>query len=235
MRFAFPSHQERKAPKARPIPAWGEAPGKGAGKVRGLKARPITISIPQIPLVILDTVLLQKRTQLILKRHLPVMPLLTVDIRTQRTQIRRPNGECSVPALPRESPQCRRFRFEPLRRGRLQLLHERCNIQIARHPNGQMHVVGDTADPIAFAFHVSSNRCKIGVEFKKDRCIEDRPAVLRAEDHVHQNKCQRLGHRRDYRSGLQPSRCLNRYRSWGFAPCWYSVAPSALMTEANYA
>jgi hypothetical protein len=40
------------------------------------------------------------------------------------------------------------------------------------------------------------------------------------------------GHRGDYRSGLQPS---NRFylRTWGYAPCWYSVAPSALHRFSN--
>ena len=35
----WPFRQRGKAPTARSIPAWGEAPGKGASGMRGLKAR----------------------------------------------------------------------------------------------------------------------------------------------------------------------------------------------------
>jgi hypothetical protein len=49
---------------------------------------------------------------------------------------------------------------------------------------------------------------------------------------VHQNERERQGHYRDYRSGLQPSD-VTRDCTWGFTPCWYSAAPSALCMESR--
>jgi hypothetical protein len=45
---------------------------------------------------------------------------------------------------------------------------------------------------------------------------------------VNQDKRERLRHRVDYRSGLQPSFVSNRSHTWGFAPGWYKTAPLAL-------
>src|ERR1700678_1460667 len=88
------------APTARPIPAWGEAPGIRRQNARGLKARPIQRSIPQIPFVALHPVFLQECAHLILKILLPVMGLLRIDISDQRFQIRRANRECTIASLP---------------------------------------------------------------------------------------------------------------------------------------
>ena len=47
------------APKARPIPAWGEAPCKPASRTKGLKVRPNEPSIPHILLIKLHAILFQ--------------------------------------------------------------------------------------------------------------------------------------------------------------------------------
>jgi hypothetical protein len=44
---------------------------------------------------------------------------------------------------------------------------------------------------------------------------------------MHNDERERQWHRQKYRSGLQPSH-VTPNTSWGFAPCWYSDAPSAL-------
>jgi hypothetical protein len=82
-----------KAPTARSIPAWGVAPGTGTHDAQGLKARPIHISIPQIPFIKSHSIFLKKCTELILKRLLPVMHFLTIDV---LNRARQSNSEVNV-------------------------------------------------------------------------------------------------------------------------------------------
>src|SRR5260370_28642802 len=92
-------------------------------------------------------------------------------------------------------------------------------------------MVGNAADAIAFAFRMACNRSQIGVEFTPHRIIENRFSIFCAENHMDQNKRERLWHRVDYRSGFQPS-CLTDNATWGFTPCWYKGAPLALSLAA---
>jgi hypothetical protein len=227
MLLTNPSNPAAKAPKARPIPAWGVAPCIPGQSTRGLKARPINLSIPQIFLVAFHPILLQERPKLILKRTLCVMRLLAGDVLDQRLQIRRPHRKSSISPLPRELRQRWRLCLKPFRRGRLQLRNQLRDICGARQSNGKMHVVRDTPHAIAFAPGVAHNCSQISMKVGPHRIIENRPAILRTEDHVHQNERKREWHRRDYMSGLQPS-LVTHNTTWGFTPCWYSVAPSAL-------
>ena len=217
--------------KARPIPAWGEAPCWAISNARGLKARPIPL-IPQIPLVALHTVLLQERTKLVLKRTLSMMRLLRVDVLNQRLQICRPNRKRSIPSLPRERRQCRRFCFDPLRRRCLQLRNQFCHIRRSRQTDCEMHMVCYASHAITLASGIANNRGKIRIQFHTDRIIQSRSASFRTEDHMHHNERERQWHRHEYRSGLQPSP-VTRNTSWGCAPCWYRVAPLALCAEAR--
>ena len=216
-----------RAPTARPIPAWGEAPCWATPKVRGLKARPITPSTPQVPLVAFDPILPQERTKLILKRMLLVMCFLCRNVLDQRLQIRWPNRKRPVPSLPSELRQRRRLRLEPLRRRSLQLRNQLRDIRAARQSDRKMHMVGNASHAITLASCATHNCSQIGMEVGPHRIIENRPAFLGTEDHVHQNERERQWHRGDYRSGLQPS-SVTHNTTWGCAPCWYSVAPSAL-------
>ena len=71
-------------------------------RTEGLKARPIPTSIPKVALVKLDTVLPQESPKLVLEVLFGMMLLLRIDIRDQGIQIRRPNRERPITALPRE-------------------------------------------------------------------------------------------------------------------------------------
>src|SRR4051812_17305559 len=90
------------APTAQSIPAWGKAPGMAELNRQGLKARPIAVSIPQVAFVAFHTIFLEKRTELILKRHLSMMRFLPVNVTNQRLQIRRPDRERTISSLPRK-------------------------------------------------------------------------------------------------------------------------------------
>jgi hypothetical protein len=217
----------RKAPTARPIPAWGKAPGTPSPHPRGLKARPIDFSIPHVPIIPLYPILLQQGPELILKRMLPVVSFLRLDVPNQRLQIHQPNRKHTITPLPRELRQRWRLRLQPSGRRPLHLLHQLCHTRRSRQSNRQMNVICDAANAITFASGIPHQRRQIQIKLRTHELIQNSCAILRAEDHMNQNKRERLGHRADYRSGLQPSR-LYLNNSWGFAPCWYSVAPSAL-------
>jgi hypothetical protein len=207
-----------KAPTARPIPAWGEAPGAETGRIRGLKARPMPVrgntsgaSIPNVSFITFDSVFLQERAKLILKRLLTMMGLLPVDVSEQLIQVARTNGKRPVAPLPSKPRQSGRLGLEPLGRRGFKLFHQRRHIHRTRHTNGKVNVVLYPSYPIAFAFGVSSNRSKIRMELGLHRGFKNRRAVFRTEDHMDQKECQRLCHRGDYRSDLQPSLgCGNR-------------------------
>ena len=216
-----------KAPKARLIPAWGEAPGMATPNFQGLKARPISPSVPHIPLIKFDPVFLQKRAKFILKRQLPVMRLLRIDVTNQRIQIHRPNGERPIASLPSELRQSRRLRLEPFGRRRFQLFHQLRHAQRARKTNGKVNVVRNTPHAKAFAFSITGNRGEVGMKRGTHRIIKNGSAIFGAKDHMDKEKRKRLGHRQNYKSGLQPSR-MSGNGTWGYAPGWYSVAPLAL-------
>jgi len=221
------------APTARPIPAWGEAPCTAAPQIRGLKARPIAPSIPHIPLVAFNSILLQERPKLLLKIALPVMRFLTLDVLDQGLQIRRPNRERAISSLPCELRQRGRLRLDPLGRGRFEVFHQLRNRRCARQSNRQMNVVGNASHAIAFTFGVANDSSKISIERRTYRSVELRRSILRAEDHMNEQKRERLWHRSDYRSGLQPS-TRSAVRDLGLRPRLVYPAPSALIAHSCF-
>jgi hypothetical protein len=221
----------QKAPTARPIPAWGVAPCWATSTIRGLKARPIDLSIPEMPLVAFHPILLQECPKLILKIPFPMMCLLSIDVLNQGLQIRRSNGKRAITSLPRELCQRRRLCLQPFRRGRLQLRNHLRDICGARQSDRKMHMVGDTSHAIALASGIAEDRSEAGIELRTHGLIQHGHSPLRAEDHMHHNERERQRHRQQYRSGFRPSH-VTPNTSWGYAPCWYSVAPSALRSCA---
>jgi hypothetical protein len=216
-----------KAPKARPIPAWGGAPCMRTYNAPGLKARPIHNSIPQIPFIEFHTIFLKECAKFILKILLSMMRLLGIDVTNQGVQIRRPSREGTVASLPGKLRQFRRLGLKPFRSGRFKLLHHLRHFCRARQANREVNVVRNSTYAKAFTFGVAGNGSKIRVECRPNGRIEEGGTVLCAEDHMDQNKRERLRHRIDYRSGFQPSYSTAN-RTWGFTPCWYKGAPLAL-------
>jgi hypothetical protein len=215
------------APGARLIPAWGEAPRTAHPRTRGPEARPIRPSIPQISLFELNPILLQEPTKLILKRPLPMMLLLAVDVLRQRLQIRWPNRKRTVPSLPCELRKLWPSGFDPLRRRSLHPFHQLCNVRRTRHPNPEMNMVSNSPDAIALASRVAHQSGKVRIQLWANRLVQNGLTLLRTENHVNQDKRKRSGHRRDYRSGFRPSNVTSD-TTWGFTPRWYKTAPPAL-------
>jgi len=95
-------------------------------------------------------------------------------------------------------------------------------------------MIGDATDPTTFAVRIAGDGRQICVQRGTHRFIEQRYSIFRAEDHMDEDKREGSWHRKNYRSGLQPSTSIET-RTWGFAPCWYSVAPLALFAVATLA
>ena len=220
------------APSARPIPAWGAAPCAAVPQIRGLKARPIELSIPHIPLVAFNPVLLQQHAKLLLIITLPMMRFLALDVLDQGLQIRRPNRERTISSLPCELRQRGRLRLDPLGRGRFEILDQPRHRRCARQPNRQMNVVGNAPHAIAFTLGIANDGGKIGVECRTHRLVDPRHSVLRTEDHMDEQKRERLWHRSDYRSGLQPS-VRSAVSFLGLRPRLVYPAPSALSAHSS--
>jgi len=216
------------APTAHSIPAWGEAPCWATPNARGLKARPIAPSIPHIPLVAFNSILLQERAKLLLKITLPVMRFLTLDVLDQGLQVRRPNRERAISSLPHELRQRGRLRLDPLGRGQFEVLHQLRHRRCARQSNRQMDVIGNSANPKTFTLGIANDSGKISIKSRTNRLVDPRHSVFRAEDHMDEKKRERLWHRSDYKSGLQPS-VRSTANFLGLRPRLVYPAPSALI------
>jgi hypothetical protein len=223
-----------RAPKARLIPAWGEAPGIIASQARGLKARLIDLrnglpasgdsrhlfaqtyrptdtarhstsialahpSIPNIPLIELHPILPQQRPKLLLEIPLGMMHLLRFDVSNQGLQIRRSHRKRRIPPLPRKLQQPT-IVLQPMRRQALQLPHQLCHGNLTRHSDRKMHMVRHAAYPITFTPQLPRYSSQISVKPHAHVLSDHWYPVLRTEDHVNQNKRERLRHGRDYRS-----------------------------------
>ena len=201
------------APTARPIPARGEAPCTDTTSSRGLKARPIQISIPQIPLVVAHPILLQERAKLILKRLLAMMRLLRIDVIKQLIQIPGPNRKRSISLLPRKLRQPGGLALEPFGRRGLQVRNQLRNRHSAIQPNGQMNMVRNATNSITFAIGIAGDGSKISMQRRPHSIIDQRQTIFRAEDHMDKNERERPRHRKNYRSGLQPFHLCSNHTS----------------------
>ena len=196
--------------KARSIPAWGEAPGVSVPPTRGLKARPIASSIPNIPLVAVESITFQECSKLVLKRLLHMVRLLTLDVPNQCLQVRRSNRKHSISTLPFERPQLRSSRLQPFGRIRLQRSNQLGNRQRSGQSDGQAHRVCYPTNPVALTASIPDRRCKVGVQVRTYHLAQQRLPVVRAEDDINQHKAKRLSYGQNDRSGLQPFIVLRR-------------------------
>ncbi len=119
-----------------------------------------------------------------LKGARPVVFLLPIYVMEQCVTVGRADGERAVAALPGKHGQRRRLRFEPFGRRRFQAFDEIGHGDGARKPDGEMNVIGDTANAKAFAIRVPGDRGEIGVKRGTDFRAKERCAVLRGENDV---------------------------------------------------
>ena len=146
--------------------------------------------IPHIRFIIFHAVFFQEHPELILKRPCLVVLLLTVNVGTQRIQIRRADGKTSVASLPRKRREAGRLGFHPFRRGGFQRLHQIRDGDGARKTDGEVNMVGHSANAIRFASGVARDRGQIGVEIWAHVRIKEWAAFFRAEDDVDDDEAQ---------------------------------------------
>jgi len=174
--------------------------------IQGPEARPISASIPKVSLLALDPVPLQKRPQLTLKILLRMVRRLRIDVPNQRIQIRRPNRKRTIPSLPSKLRQLGRLALQPLRRRRLDLGNEPRDIHLTIQPNRQVNMVGHPANAKTLALVVPNNSSQIGKESRTNSLVQQWRTILRAENHMHQEKAQRSCHTAEYRSKPRASK-----------------------------
>jgi len=107
------------------------------------------------------------------------------------------------------------------------MLHHIRKVCRSRQTQSEMDMVRNSTNTETFAFSIAGNRGKICVKGRAHFCIDERPAIFCAENQMNQNKGERLGHRQNYKSGLQPSYAVG-HATRSFAPGWYKAAPLAL-------
>lgn len=108
------------------------------------------------------------------------------------------------------------------------MFHQIRKVCRSRQTQSEMDMVRNSANTETFAFGITGNRGEICVKGRTHFRINERPAIFCAENQMNQNKGERLGHRQNYKSGLQPSHIMG-HDTWGFTPGWYKAAPLALL------
>jgi hypothetical protein len=160
-------------------------------------------SVPDITLIEGNMVLVEKRAHLVLKVSLAMMRLLPVNVLNQRTKIGRADGKQTVPALPRKSSDT--LLFHPGGRAGFDLGDNFCSRSRRGQSHRKMNVVSDASCSETLAIQLARGSRKIGVQSRQNVIIDQRAAIFGTEDDMNQVKAQRLRHRCNYMSGLQPS------------------------------
>jgi hypothetical protein len=149
------------------------------------------ILVPHVTFIVFDFVLLEKDAEFVLEIVFAVVLFLGVDVVEEGVEGRRGGREDGVAALPGEVMG---FRFEPLGRTGFELFDELGDGCSAGESDGEMDVVGDAANAIAFTTVITGDRGEIGVEVDGDFRGEKGGSVLGAEDEMDQYEGEGLRH-----------------------------------------
>jgi len=175
-------------------------------------------------------ILLKKRAHLVLKTPPAVMRWLVADVSNEGGHIGGTDREQAIPTLPREHWDA--LPLHPRGRTGLNLRHDLRGRPCCRQPHREVHMVRNAADAKTFAIQLACRSRKIGMQCTSDLVIDQRQSVFRAEDNMYQVEAQRLRHRGNYRTVLQPSPALtNLYL--GLRPgllCHRTYGPDILNT-----
>jgi hypothetical protein len=160
-----------------------------------LRASAETTSIPRIPLVERNLVLVQERAKLILKRMSAMMFLLLLNVLDHLVGVRRADGKRSVATLPMKAAKICAFGLDPFRRAGFQCFDHLGNRFHTRQIEQDVNVISRPVDRQREAAVVFENSCAIGVQLGFNGTTNHRFTVFRAEDEMNENRRQRLRHR----------------------------------------
>ena len=104
--------------------------------------------------------------------------LLPVDVSQEGIQLRLPHGKRPVTRLPFEMPRSAGLVLQPDGTGLLHLLDEIRDGDRAAQVDGEMHVIGNAADPEDFAADVSSDCGEVAEQLGSNRRGKGGFAVL---------------------------------------------------------
>jgi hypothetical protein len=142
-----------------------------------------------------------ERAHLLLKPSLAVVRPLIVDVLNKNPEVGWAHGKQPIPPLPCKIENT--LLLHPDGRSSLNLRNNLRRRLRRRQPNRKMNMVRNAACPDALATQLPHGTRKIGMKVRKNLVMDQRLAVLRAEDDMDQVKAQRLGHGRHYMAGLQ--------------------------------
>lgn len=137
---------ELSGPKGRHVAARGRSPGHSVGVWQRPEGARYRGSIPNVPLIQCHLLLLAQLPELILKRPLPMMLRLALDVENDPFDVSLTNGKCSVSSLPRKLRHGRPPDLQPLRGSHLQLLDRLCHRQGAGEVEEEVDMIFDSAD-----------------------------------------------------------------------------------------
>lgn len=148
-------------------------------------------------------VLLQKRAHLLLKPTLMVVRLLPVDVTHQSPNLCWPNGKQTIPTLPRKIRNA--LLFHPNGRTCLDLGNNLRGRSRRGQSQRKMNVIRNAAHAKTLAIQSTRQSGNVSMKPCKNIVMDQWCPMFRTKNDVNQIETQRLCHRTDYMSPVQPS------------------------------
>ena len=166
----------------------------GTGKIPALKGR--HKSIQDISFSVCNVMSLQERSEFLFERHLALVVFLSGYVCTGLAYSRFAHRERAVSVLPMEIVKGFALRLYPRRRTRLDLLNHLGQGAALGQTEQDMRVIGDAGHGNGRTIKLPKGPRKISAQLFSQVHRNQLPSVLRAEDDVRNDLCQRLGHGR---------------------------------------
>src|SRR5258708_111127 len=151
-------------------------------------------SFPHIPFVALEPVLPEKLANLILIADTAVVGLLAADVPHHAIDGGAAHAEGSESLLPVKVRASQPGFMHPLRRVRLDRSNEIGEGHGRAHVDEQVNVIGHASDLDAAAADVLDDSAEVSTALRRELVIQEWPALLRAEDDVHEEGCESVSH-----------------------------------------
>lgn len=151
-------------------------------------------SIPEVFLVVLDTVFPQQETEFILVRHLPMVLLLGGNVATDIILRRVADREGTVAGLPGEGVSLGEGVVNPPGGGRLQLAEEIGKCRLLAESDEQVNMIGGAADLERDSAFTADDSAEVFPQTLADVRGDEGSAMFGAEDEVVMEAGVGLGH-----------------------------------------
>jgi len=137
-------------------------PFKGGFPTKGILSPKGTVeSLPQVPVVVFDSMFLQQGEELFLEAHFTMMLFLGFDVTNDSIQLRETYGERAIFGLPGKETLIGECFMNPFRGASLDELHGFGNRHCRRQREQQMNMIGDAPNAQGFHFVLTRNATQI--------------------------------------------------------------------------